>query len=212
MGSRLLIFDRTCTAGPGNALGLSRAWSAGATLYGGLGRLDGASGVASWDEALGWLARHDRPIAEVQFWGHGKWGAALVGSDALDARALSPRHPLHRRLEAVRERLEPGALVWFRTCETFGASRGLDFARRLSDHLGARVAGHTFIIGFHQSGLHGLAPGCAPDWSAGEGLAEGSPDDPRQARWSSPLAPRTITCLEGRVPEAWFSSRGAPQP
>ena len=123
----------------------------------------------------------------------------------LDAGALAHRHPLRRGLDALRERLAPGALVWFRTCETFGAARGLDFARRLADHLGARVAGHTFIIGFHQSGLHGLAPGAAPDWSATEGLAEGSADEPRRARWSSPFAPQTITCLSGRVPERWFS-------
>jgi hypothetical protein len=95
--------------------------------------------------------------------------------------------------------------VWFRTCETFGAARGIDFARRLADHLGARVAGHTFVIGFHQSGLHGLAPGCAADWSGDEGLSEGKAEDPRRARSSSPWAPRTITCLTGRVPEEWFA-------
>src|SRR6185437_12193271 len=102
------------------------------------------------------------PIAEVQYWGHGRWGRALVAEDVLDARALGAGHPLRRGLDALRERLAPGALLWFRTCETFGASPGIDFARRLSDHLGARVAGHTYIIGFHQSGLHGLAPGGVP--------------------------------------------------
>ncbi len=206
MGSRLLIYDRTCASGPGNAFGLSTAWRAGAGLYRGLGRLDEARGVASWGEALGWLGERRDPIAEVQYWGHGRWGCAFAGGEVLDARALGPRHPLRRRLDAVRERLAPGALLWFRTCETFGAARGIDFARRLSDHLGARVAGHTFIIGFHQSGLHGLAPGGVPDWSPDEGLAEGSPEEPRRARWSSPLAPRTITCLAGRVPEGWFST------
>jgi hypothetical protein len=129
----------------------------------------------------------------------------LVDRDPLDGGALSPRHRLHRGIEALRERLVPGALLWFRTCETFGARRGIDFARRLSDHLGARVAGHTFIIGLHQSGLHGLAPGALPDWSPSEGLAAGTPDDPQQAKWSSPLAPRTITCFSGRVPAEWFA-------
>jgi hypothetical protein len=206
MASRLLVYDRTCTRGPGQPFGLSTAWSAGAGLYRKLGRLDDTRGVESWDEALGWLADRKDPIAEVQYWGHGRWGCAHVAGDVLDARALAPRHPLRRRLDAVRERLAPGALVWFRTCETFGATRGLDFARRLSDHLGARVAGHTFIIGFHQSGLHGLAPGDVPDWTGEEGLAEGSADDPQRAKWSSPLAPRTITCLAGRVPEGWFAT------
>jgi hypothetical protein len=204
MGSRLLVYDRTCAGGPGG-LGLSTAWSAGAGLYRGLGRLDESRGVSTWDEALSWLGARADPISEVQYWGHGRWGSALAGGEVLDAGALAPRHPLRRGLDALRERLAPGALVWFRTCETFGAARGLDFARRLADHLGARVAGHTFIIGFHQSGLHGLGPGAVPDWSAGEGLAEGSPEEPRRARWSSPFAPKTITCLSGRVPEGWFA-------
>lgn len=206
MGARLLIYDRTCAGGPGKAFGLSTAWSVGAGLYRGLGRLDGSHGVGSWEEALDWLGAHDGPIAEVQYWGHGRWGEVFVDEDVLDARVLSRRHRLYPKMEAVRERLSPGALVWFRTCETLGAARGIAFARRLSDFLGARVAGHTFIIGFHQSGLHGVAPGCAADWSAEEGLAEGSADEPRKARWSSPLAPRTITCLAGRVPEGWFAA------
>ena len=203
MGSRLLVYDRTCTGGPGGVFGLSTAWSAGASLYRSLGRLDDTRGVASWEEALAWLGDREDPISEVQYWGHGHWGSALAGSEVLDARALANGHPLRRGLDALRARLSPGALLWFRTCETFGAARGIDFARRLSDHLGARVAGHTFIIGFHQSGLHALAPGGVPDWSADEGLAEGSPEEPRRARWSSPFAPRTITCLAGRVPDGW---------
>jgi hypothetical protein len=205
MAERLLVYDRTCGGGPGGAFGLSTAWRAGAGLYRGLGRLDDTRGVTSWEEAFDWLEARREPIAEVQYWGHGRWGRALVAADVLDASAIGAGHRLRRGLDGLRERLVPGALLWFRTCETFGASRGIDFARRLSDHLGARVAGHTFIIGFHQSGLHGLAPGGAPDWSPDEGIAEGSPDEPLRARWSTPFAPRTITCLAGRVPEVWFS-------
>src|SRR5437016_566767 len=126
-------------------------------MYRALGRLDAAMGSASWEHAFGWIEDQRDAIDELQFWGHGKWGCALIARDALDARALSNAHAMHRRLEALRERLAPNALVWFRTCETFGAARGIDFARRLSDFLGARVAGHTFVIGFHQSGLHGLS-------------------------------------------------------
>jgi hypothetical protein len=202
MSRRLLVFDRTCVRTGG---GLSSAWWLGSHLYRGLGRIDAARGVASWEEALSFLTEQRAPIGEVQFWGHGKWGAAFVGSDVLDARSLWKTHPHRARLEALAERLSPGALVWFRTCETFGAARGIDFAERLSDVLGARVAGHTFVIGFHQSGLHGLAAGVRADWSAEEGLEEGSAVAPRRAKWSTPFAPRTITCLTGRVPEAWFA-------
>ena len=199
---RVLVYDRTCVRRIG---GMSRIWATGAALYRRLGRIDAARGVADWDEALGWLAAQPAPISELQYWGHGKWGRAFVADDALDAEALAPRHSRRPALEAVRERLAPDALVWFRTCETFGARRGIDFAERLADFLGARVAGHTFVIHHYQSGLHGLAPGCRADWPADEGLAEGSPEDPRAARVSTPWAPRTITALAGRVPQAWFA-------
>jgi hypothetical protein len=70
---RALIYDRTC-AWHGGAL--SHAWAAGSRLHRALGRIDAARGVASWDEALGWLAERQAPIDEVQYWGHGKWSCA----------------------------------------------------------------------------------------------------------------------------------------
>jgi hypothetical protein len=199
---RVLVYDRTCVWRGG---GLSHAWAAGAALYRRLGRIDEAHGVASWDEALAWLATRPEPIEEWQYWGHGKWGAVFVDRDALDATALVSGSPQHAQLVAVRARLAPDALVWFRTCETFGARRGIALAEQLADFLGARVAGHTFVIGLHQSGLHGLAPGARADWSADEGLAAGTVDDPLGARPSWPWAPRTVTCFTGEVPPAWFA-------
>src|SRR5512140_2188141 len=189
---RLVIYDRTC------APGLSTAWAAGSVLYRGLGRIDAARGVASWDEALAWIGAQREPIEELQYWGHGKWGCALVDRDVLDAGALE-------RLAPLRERLAPDALVWFRTCETFGARAGSEFAARLADYLGARVAGHTFVISVQQSGLHGRVPGARADWSPDEGLAEGAPDAPRRAKPSRPWEPRTVTCFAGAVPPAWFA-------
>jgi hypothetical protein len=200
---RVLVYDRTCVTRRG---ALTPAWAVGARLYRALGRIDASYGAASWGEALAWLARVGS-IDELQYWGHGKWGRAMVDRDVLDERALTAGHPLHAALRAVRDRLAPGALVWFRTCETFGAARGVAFAEALAAWSGARVAGHTFVIGFHQSGLHGLAPGARADWSPDEGLVEGTPADPRRAQWSAPWAPRTITCLAGEVPAAWFTQR-----
>ena len=202
MALRLLVFDRTCVRGSG---ALSPVWSLGSRLYRGLGRVDAVRGVASWRETFAFVAEQRDSIEELQYWGHGKWGCAFVDREVLDRRALSPAHPLHDGLAALKERLAPDALVWFRTCETLGAARGIDFGERLADHLGARVAGHTFIIGLHQSGLHGLAPGTRADWSPNEGLAEGTAADPKRAKWSTPLSPRTITCFTGRVPPAWFA-------
>jgi hypothetical protein len=202
-GMRTLIYDRTCMWHGG---ALSHAWAAGSRLYRALGRIDAARGVASWDEAFGWLAELRAPIDEVQYWGHGKWGCALVDRDVLDEAALTRAHPLHTGLGALRDRMARGALLWFRTCETFGAQRGIAFAERLADFLGARVAGHTFVIGFHQSGLHGLAPGARGDWSPEEGLAAGSVEAPERAKRSRPWAPRTVTCLTPSVPPEWFAS------
>jgi hypothetical protein len=207
-GLRLLVFDRTCRTSRGKLpLGLSHAWGSGSLLYRGLGRIDASFGATSWSEALDWLAavRAPDPIAEIQYWGHGKWGRVLVDEDGLGSEALKTGHRLFPKIEAVRERFVPDALFWLRTCEAFGASEGHEFAQRLADGLGARVAGHTFVIGAVQSGLHGLLPGHRPDWSAGEGLAEGTPEAPKKAHDSSPTHPRTITCFDGKVPDDWFA-------
>ena len=195
---RVLVYDRTQKA-------LTAAWSAGSVLYRGLRRIDAAKGVASWDEAFAFLREIDGPIDELQYWGHGKWGAALADQQVLSLASLSRNHAHRESLDALAAKLVPGALVWFRCCETLGARAGIAFAEQLSAHLGARVAGHTYVIGFHQSGLHGVAPGARATWDPAEGLAEGTPESPVRAHPSRPWAPHTITCLQGRVPEAWLS-------
>lgn len=202
MGLRLLVYDRTCR---GRALrpGLSFAWRAGSALYRGLGRLDAALGVESWGEALAWLSayRAEQPIDEIQYWGHGKWGCARVREELLDARALQPDHALNPLLLAVRDRLHADSLWWFRSCETFGANVGHAFVRAFTDFFGCAAAGHTYIIGYYQSGLHLLRPGATPHWPADEGLAQGTPEAPEQALWSKRSLPHTISCLQGRIPD-----------
>jgi hypothetical protein len=197
---RVVVYDKTCVGFRGGDL--SPIWAAGARLYRALRRVDAVYGVASWDEALTWLGSLREPLDEIQYWGHGKWGCALVGDDVLDATAL---HMRRAKLDAVRERLNPDGVIWFRTCETLGANRGIDFAQRLADYFGASVAGHTYIIAFHQSGLRGVAPGRRADWPADEGLAEGTADDPRRAKWSRPWRDRTVTALTAAVPSDWIT-------
>jgi hypothetical protein len=182
---RVIVFDRTCVQTRGH---LSPVWACGARIYRALGRIDAVRGVASWDEALAWIESLEQPIRELQYWGHGKWGCAFVERGELDG---------------LREKLAPGSLVWFRTCETLGASCGIAFAERLADFLGARVAGHTYVIGFHQSGLHAIDPGSRATWLATEGLEEGDGDAPRRAKSSRPWAPNTITCLHGEIPASF---------
>jgi hypothetical protein len=205
-GLRLLVFDRTCTGAWWHP-GLSHAWGAGARLYRVLGRIDAARGVSSWEEGLTWLAETepDRPIAQIQYWGHGKWGLARVDREALDSSALAPDHRLRPWLDRIAARMLPGdaGCWWFRTCETFGARPGQRFARSLADFLGCRTAGHTYIIGHWQSGLHSLGPGEEPHWREDEGLLEGTPERPEAALWSRPGQPNTISFLHGRIPSGY---------
>lgn len=209
MALRLLVYDRTC-AGPGGTLpGLSAIWRTGSVLYRAAGRIEHTFGASTWDEAAAFVedaTRHE-PLEQLQYWGHGRFGRILVDREALSAASLREDAPA-RFFAVLRDRFVKSerALFWMRTCEAFGAHAGHDFARRLADHLGVRVAGHTHVIAFWQSGLHGLVPGAAPSWSPEEGIAEGTPDAPVRGVWSGPLAPRTIHALEGSVPPAWFDA------
>ena len=200
---RLVVYDATQRQRRPRALGLS--WQYGTHLYRALGRVDAAHGARSFADAFAWLKQHQptRPISELQFWGHGKWGRIFIDRETLDRRLLAPGHEHHAAFRALRERLTPDALLWFRTCETLGARAGQDFAAALAEATGARVAGHTFVIGFFQSGLHCLRPGTQPEWSATEGLASGSAEQPETALPSSPDAPNTVTCLTGEIPEGY---------
>jgi hypothetical protein len=203
---RLIVFDRTCR---GRRLrpGLSHAWWSGAQFYHALGRIDAWHGVDRWEDAFEWLASFQahRPIAQVQYWGHGKWGHARVGDQVFDIAALSRDHAFHGALKKVAARMLPDAqgLWWFRTCETFGARPGIRFARALADFLGCRTAGHTFIIGHWQSGLHTMLPGGEAYWPDDEGLREGTPDAPKSAHWSRAWHPHTINFLQGAIPDGY---------
>jgi hypothetical protein len=173
---RLVVYDRTCPK-------LGRVWAAGARLYKAMGWIDAYVATESW--TIDW----PRGVSELQYWGHGKWGSARAGDDVLDADNLERLAPLRGV-----------GLVWFRTCETFGARAGHAFAERLAESLGARVAGHTFVIGYRQSGLHALAPGERASWPVDEGLAEGTADAPVRAHGSRWRAPNTTTAMTPRLP------------
>jgi hypothetical protein len=200
---RLMVYDVTQKQRQPAALGYS--WQYGSYLYRGLGRIDAARPAHGFAQALAWLGHYEasRPIQELQFWGHGKWGRCFIGQESLDRSVLREGHEHYAAFQRFRERLTPDALLWFRTCETLGAEPGQDFAAALGDATGARVAGHTFVIGFFQSGLHCLRPGQRPHWSSSEGLSRGTPSAPLGAYGSSPSAPNTITCLDGVIPDGF---------
>jgi hypothetical protein len=202
---RLVVYDRTCI-GVGPWPGLTHSWIAGGLLYRLRNQIDLVFGAADWMEALSWLASVEpaRRIAEIQYWGHGKWGQIHIDRQALNERALLANHAHASLLNRIRERLVgPHALLWLRTCETFGAEKGHSFAAALAERMGCKVAGHTYIIGPFQSGLHSLQPGQRAQWSADEGIREGTAQAPRRAFWSTPWAPHTIHCLQGQIPRAY---------
>ncbi len=205
-----MIYDRTCKS---RGVGLSTVWGAGSGVYRRLDRHDASKGVESWAEALAWIANYepDRPIGEIQYWGHGNWGCVNIASDGFDSGALAADHTHAPVVDAIRDRLLPNgeSLVWLRTCEAFGADAGIDFSFRLAHRLRAKVAGHTYIIGALQSGLRVLEPGKRPRWSASEGLKRGSPAEPKRAHESWPLAPRTIHFMTNSFPRKWFEEDGA---
>jgi hypothetical protein len=199
-GLRVMLYDRTCIGAPLRP-GLTHAWWCGARIYRALRRLDRWHGVASWAEGLAWLAQLDKPIAEIQYWGHGHWGNVWIAKDRFDERDLLAGSEHHTNMIKIRDNLCQGSgLIWMRTCETFGARAGHSFAAALADFFRCRAAGHTYIIGPWQSGLHCLNPGMEPTWSAEEGLREGNALAPKRAKQSSPLQPNTIFCLQGRIP------------
>ncbi|HEY8206351.1 MAG TPA: hypothetical protein VIG99_02640 [Myxococcaceae bacterium] len=198
---RLMVYDRTCGA-------LTTSWWLGGHLSRALGRLDDRAGFDRWPDALRWLrdrsCAEGRPIGEIQYWGHGHPGLVRMAGERLDRSALSPGHPLFQDLEALRDHLAPGgqALFWFRTCETFAGPEGHAFARAWTRFFSARAAGHTFIIGPLQSGLHVLDPSGEPDWPLDEGGHV----------WSSLRAPATISFLHGTVtPGPWAGSGAGPE-
>ena len=227
---RLMIYDNTCTGDfpkPGASgrdrwigdrvmrragrllegapwPGLTHSWQLGGLLYRGLGRFDDWRGFSDWGSALGWLAsyRGANQIGEIQFWGHGKWGCAKIDRESLDIESLDPAHAHHDALTAIRERMRgvEQPLWWFRTCETFGAHSGHAFAQAWTGFFNCRAAGHTYVIGPYQSGLHSLVAGQVPNWSVEEGLIEGTPEEPHSAKWSTRREPNTITCLQGTIP------------
>jgi hypothetical protein len=132
-----------------------------------------------------------------------------IGRSALDEAALQGAGEFGTLLRDFGASLNgPEALVWFRCCSAFGAS-GRSFAVAAAERLRCRVAGHTHIIGFFQSGTHSLRPGERPTWAEAEGvhfqaISEGGANTTRRALGalkSSPFRPNTITCLQPDLPD-----------
>lgn len=195
-GIRVMTYDSTDWAGNS----LTKSWFAGGKLYKFFRALDVVKPVTSWKEAFSWLNTVDpgKKIDMWQFWGHGSPAKVYVNGGSVGLDLLAQNHEFHADLVALKARLHPQSLVWFRSCETFNGPNGKKFAKDLADFLGCTVAAHTFIIGPFQSGLHSVRPGQEPSWPDGEGC-----DANGRGQVSMPWYTNTVTCLTGNVPKGW---------
>jgi len=193
---RLIIYDKTDK----NFVGWT--WVVGSWLYSLFNRVDARYGAISWADALDWVIRisENKEITEIQFWGHGSWGGAVINGDWLTSW-WAQREPLNSRLLTVRNRLAKDFVWWFRTCNSFGAHKGMEFAKTFSNLIRRTVAAHTFIIWKFHSGLRVIRPTEEPSWPAEEGIKEGTPEKPEEALWSHPKAPHSIFFTTTTIPE-----------
>jgi len=181
-------------------VGLSHTWVVGGHLYRWFHGLNDFAGFNNWNTALEWLATYKphQKIEEIQYWGHGSPGHVWLNGHKLDPTRYQ------EVLGRIHNRLAYGALVWFRTCSTFGGNAGRRFAKDMSNFLDCRVAGYTHNIGIFQSGLHSLSPGQKPSWPREEGIKYGASYAPEKMMGSGFWKkPNTITCLHSKIPNDW---------
>lgn len=162
------------------------------------------AGFDSWTSALEWLAtvEPNKKISSIQFWGHGAPATIAINDERLGISSLNVNSKYYSLLKSIKERLNPDSLIWLRSCNCFTGKRGKIFAQNLANFFGCTVAGHTFIVGPWQSGLHTLRPGEIPTWSDTEGYKLNK-EGVLEKVWSLPWSPNTIFCLTGKIPENW---------
>ena len=185
-------------------VGLTHSWFAGGRLYKLVGAIDECRGFSNWTDALDWLANFetDRPISEIQVWGHGSPGKSWMKGEPLHRMSvLGGRHEI--ALRQVAERMTEDGVLWFRNCSVACGKKGQQFMTTWAEELGITIAAHTYIIGLFQSGLHALKPGQEPYWPDTEGINEGTPTKVLTCRNSVPWAPNTVFMLKSRIPEGW---------
>jgi hypothetical protein len=190
---KLVIYDKTDIAG-----WVRWTWVIGAFLFKLFRRIDDYKGVETWGDAFDWLCSQKHPIKEIQFWGHGTWGSAIVGLTRLQNVTMG-MGLYEADLVKLREKLSADSIFWLRSCGCFGDLRGQDFAVRLSKALGCIVVGHTYIIHFWHSGTRVLHPGKMPDWPLDEGVK-----NTEKMRWSGMREPATIIFCRANLPKEYL--------
>jgi len=184
---KITIYDRN----PGPGIGqwfLKTSWAVGCWFQKFVGAVDEYYGAKSWDDASSWINSLEGKFESIQYWGHGSPGDVW----------LAGNNPSPTRFAVLKERLAPGAVIWFRTCSTFQGPRGHSFSGQLADMLNCTVAGHTRIIGLLQGGLHTRQPNTYPSWPTTEG------EFPKSwlPAWAK-FGNNTITCFSTKIPKGW---------
>ena len=202
MGLRLVVYDATGHGRSWFQPLLTASWRVGSGLYRHYPhdtRVDAIYGATSWTDAVAWLASVEptQAVSEIQYWGHGLPGRVFIAGEAVTSSSFT-QGPLAEDWRAVAARLTRTSLVWFRTCGAFGGPAGHEFATTTARFFDCRVAGHTFVIGPVQSGLHSLGAGATPGWSVDEGQGTAG-----ELLGSLPWSPHTISFLNGAIPKGW---------
>lgn len=196
----IMFYDSSDWAGKD----LRTSWVVGGALYKLCGKVDLYSGFQSWFSALQWLLEvsQKNKIASIQFWGHGTPGNVWINESTLSLASISINAQQRQLLQSIKNNLDSNTTFWFRSCNVFTGKHGQLFAKSFSNFMNCKVAGHTFIIGPWQSGLHTITPGQQPTWPIGEGMDQNK-DGKTKLLWSKPWSPNTITCMNSEIPEDW---------
>jgi len=141
---------------------------------------------------------------EVQFWSHGSPGNAMSITKSNDELTIkdfdipgltqfgdgptsmpgyrewhSRLSKRQRRLVLVRRTIcDPGAEIYYRSCEAFQGKTGQEFAKASTEFWRSKVVGHTKLIAATQPGKKVLKPCQEPYWSESEGTEKASPKKP----------------------------------
>jgi hypothetical protein len=185
---RVAVYDKNPGAGFAQSF-LALTWRIGCFLHKLFGKLDAYHAATSWEDAFAWLHAQPKPLASIQYWGHGSPARIWLAGKAANAEDFI----------ALKPKLAPSAVIWFRVCSAFRGIQGHAFSQDLADNLGCTIAGHTRIIGVFQSGLHTRAPNTEASWPVTE-------DEFPKSIWSSNGLKRgnnTIFCLRASIPKGW---------
>jgi len=183
---RIILYDTADTSA------VSYTWALGTPFYKAIGACLEFYPVKCWAEATQKVSMYTG-LDEIQFWGHGSPGCALIGKEHLSA------NDNENFAQAVKQALKLEGALWFRTCASFAGDLGKEFAKSISSNSQRRCAGSTFKIGMFHSGIHSCLPNWDANWLSTEGI-----DPVTKKPTSSGLGkPNTILCLQISLPKSW---------